>query len=173
MNGLFAVISAVLGAVIGAFVIILYRDFRDRPILRLEVDELKRARRPIRLPEEVFRAALPQGSFRHWFDTLVKWEVERPFKENRFTEQQLRDVLTLSEQFLQLQEERKRRFEHMLSSLEQPKSPPDAELVYTLSCVRSYWQEAFGKDIFIEYADNQDQVLGQLRRSMSHCQLKD
>lgn len=43
----------ILAAILGAIVAHVYRDYRDRPILRFTVESVRRARRHLQLPSDL------------------------------------------------------------------------------------------------------------------------
>ncbi|KKN92752.1 hypothetical protein LCGC14_0204950 [marine sediment metagenome] len=158
--------SSVAGAILGALLAHFYREYRERPILKIDVEKIDRARRPISLPDEVYDVAYPQGTFQKWLDGAVKWQVVRAFDENRFEERQLHDVANLCRRFIDLQEQRKSHISRMLRSLESPQDPPTQEAIFTLSCVRHVWLERFREDIFISYAKDAADVSEKLKSNL-------
>lgn len=158
----FVALSTLLAAGVGAVVAIMYRDFRDRARVKLEVESVARLRTPIPLPQMVHEQVRLLGSFQQWLDDIVKWEAPKILTEGRFELSQLKDLLHLAPQYVEKEERFMSEIQQMRESLQKFEDPPTPDQQMTLSRVRAYWQKTFNEDVFIAYSENPQQVAKRL-----------
>ncbi len=147
ITGMTGLVSAGAGAILTTA----YRDYRDRAILAATMESFRRQRHPIRLPKELHAVVKPQGILTGWIDKIVKWEVKRPFDENRFALSELRDVHRLLPQFISVRSATLAEFTELRDSMQTPQNPPTDQQRLTLARLRAYWQDAFKEDVFVTY----------------------
>lgn len=154
-EGWVTLLGSLVSAIIGAAVSIVYRDFRDRPRLRVDVESFSRARHPISLPSNLHAQTRFQGTLHLWVDTIVKWNASKAFEKGEFELSQLKEIRHLLPQFLDQQKAQLADYHEMKASMSQPAS---AQAMLTLSRIRAHWQKAFDQDVFVVYEQDQQNV---------------
>lgn len=159
-------IAAVVAAIVGGLLTHLYRDYRDRPIVKLSIDEVRRSYRSLKLPDELWDKVSVLGTFHQWLDKIVFFNAEQAFIDNQFTKKQLRDIHHLIPKFSEKNDQFIAQKSREIASVGNPTKPPSNETRLTLSKIRNYWLKQFNEDIFIAYEENHEAIASVLKQNL-------
>lgn len=155
-------VSSIVAAILGATASRTYEEFIARPRLTATVQNVKRVRKAITLPDLVYADAYPMGSFHLMADRIVKWDVNDAFEKNSFTEAELKDLFHLLPQFMERLEANHQRASRRLTVVKQLGGTLSEEARSQLSALRGHWSKMNDEDVFVAYDKDPDRVKEQL-----------
>jgi len=166
-NAWIAGVSSIIAAALSSLLTHLWLKRRERAVVRVAVEDFKRIRLPLRIPDQVYDSMRWQGDFKQWAKDIVKWDIEDAFDRNAFELHELRDLRSLCPKFIEKWKDKVADVTEMLGHLQgqvDPASPTESQQ-RVLSRLRHFWLETFKQDIFMSFTKNTDETVAEIRRN--------